>query len=94
MEEYATPKRNKHVLYQYFDMPWVSKTTHRVMDQHTGVVWCLIDKIDTSMLILLPLPLLRLSSCQPLGDREFLMERAVEADRRARTVVAKCESVV
>lgn len=50
VEEYATPKRNKHVVYQFFDMPW------------------------------------------PLGDREFLMERAVEADRRARTVVAKCES--
>lgn len=51
VEEYATPKRNKHVIYQFFDMPW------------------------------------------PLGDREFLMERAVEADRRARTVVAKCTYV-
>lgn len=51
VEEYATPKRNKHVIYQFFDMPW------------------------------------------PLGDREFLMERAVEADRRARTVVAKCTCV-
>ncbi len=32
-------------------------------------------------------------SINPQGDREFLMERAVEADRRARTVVAKCERV-
>lgn len=51
VEEHATPKRNKHVIYQLFDMPW------------------------------------------PLGDREFLMERAVETDKRARTVVAKCACV-
>ena len=48
VEEHPTPKRNQHIIYQLFDMPW------------------------------------------PLGDREFLMERAVEADRRTKTVTARC----
>ncbi len=51
VEEIATPKRNKHIIYQFFDMP------------------------------------------RPLSDREFLMERTVEANRRTKTVVARYTSV-